>query len=270
MNNCDVFLYQIAYSNETLAAVEPGYLVMDNVRNDRPDWFGYWPIRNYLLKNELDENSFYGFFSPKFGLKTSLNYSQVRDFIKGVSGEVDVVLFSPQPDMGAFFLNVFEQAETFDSGFIEAFSCFLEFIDNPVALNKIVMDSSQIVFSNYFAAKPKFWREWLRVGELLFSICEGDDSDLKRKLCFPTSYKGAQRKVFIQERIASLLLSTHPEWRAQPYNPFGMAWSISRFRDFPVEAIISDALKIAFRNAGFPEYMRAFSVIRSRCFQSED
>ena len=43
-----VHLYQIAYSPATMAGVEPGYAVMDNLENLRPDWFEYWPIRQYL------------------------------------------------------------------------------------------------------------------------------------------------------------------------------------------------------------------------------
>jgi len=39
---------------------------------------------------------------------------------------------------------------------------------------------------------------------------------------------------------------------------------MTRFRQHPHEAIVSDALKTAYLKQGFPEYLRAFGEIRSR------
>ena len=61
---------------------DPGFDVLDNSANERPDWYEYWPIRKFLLNETLDENAFYGFLSPKFKLKTNLSAAEVRDFIK--------------------------------------------------------------------------------------------------------------------------------------------------------------------------------------------
>ncbi len=87
-------------------------------------------------------------------------------------------------------------------------------------------------------------------------------------LCQPTSYPGdAQRKVFLMERIASLLLCIEPAWRARSADSFTFAWSASRMREHPTQAIISDALKIAFREQPHPEYMNAFAHIRNSFIQ---
>lgn len=259
-----VHLFQIAYSAATLAAVEPGFEPLDNLANERPDWYEYWPIRRFLLTQALNEQAFYGFFSPKFRFKTQLGAADVRAFVRQHAPDIDVALFSPQPDMGAFFLNVFEQGETFDPGLVAAFEAFLAHIGRPVALNGLVMDSRQVVFSNYFVARPAFWRAWLALNEQLFGVCEGGPEALRGPLVQPTSYQGAQRKVFLQERVASLLLAIEPQWRAKAANPFTMGWSMSRFREHPEEAFISDALKTAFRTQGFPEYLRAFASLRQR------
>ena len=48
------------------------------------------------------------------------------------------------------------------------------------------------------------------------------------------------------------------------HNPFGMGWSTSRFREHPTEAYISDALKIAWRDQRYPQYLQAFATIRER------
>jgi hypothetical protein len=272
----DVHLYQIAYSDATRAALEPGYGLLDNLDNQRPDWYEYWPIRRHLLaafaQGTLDDKAFYGFFSPKFGSKTSLTHEQVKAFVQQAAQHpaqpADVVLFSPQPDMGAFFLNVFEQGEAFDPGLIAAYEGFLQHIGRPVPLAGLVMDSRQVVFSNYFVARPAFWREWLMLNEAMFAICEGADGALKAALCHATSYTGpngtAQRKVFLMERAASLLLATQPCWRSTAHNPFGMGWSMSRFREHPTDAFISDALKMAYRDQRYPQYLQAFVAVRER------
>ena len=258
-------LFQIVYSAETAAELEPGYQVLDNTENARPDWYEYWPIREFLLKRRLDDSAFYGFFSTKFRAKTNLSYADVVDTVSERAAMADVMLFSPQPDMGALFLNIFEQAEVFDPGLLDAYASFLDHIGRPTSLAELKMDCRHVVFSNYFVARPAFWREWLAINEAMFAVCEGPDSALKGALCRPTTYPGAaQRKVFLQERVASLLLATQPRWRSAAHNPFRMAWSMSSLRDHPHEAFISDALKLAFSHHGFPEYMDAFVRIRDR------
>lgn len=262
MSTVEVHLHQIAYSAQTLASIEPGYTLIDNLQNERPDWFEYWPIRRFLKMQALDESAFYGFFSPKFRSKTGLAHHDVQRIVQAFAPQADVVLFSPQPDMGAFFLNVFEQAETFDQGLMEGFEAFLQSIGRPVQLRSLVMDSRQVVFSNYFVARPVFWRTWLALCESFFDVCEGPATALRDALIRPTSYAGAQRKVFLMERMASLLLATEPAWRSCAANPFPFAWSASRLSEHPIEAAMSDALKIAYREQPFPEYLRAFSHIR--------
>jgi hypothetical protein len=261
----NVNLYHIAYSAETLQQIGVGYKILDNLKNERHDWREYWPIRRFLLEENLDENSFYGFFSPRFQEKTGLNHAQVTAFVQEVSHKADIVLFSPQADMGAFFLNVFEQEDVFEPGFIAASEAFLAVIGINIHLAGLVMDSRQIVFSNYFVARPKFWREWLSWNEKLFAICEGEESTVRASLVSETPYPGAvQRKVFLMERMASLLLTLHPSWRVHAYNTFNCAWSSTGLNQFKLEAVLSDALKIAMKEQGFQDYHQAFAKLREK------
>lgn len=274
-----VHLHLIAYNAATRDAIaaQPGWLLLDNQDNLRPDWFELWPLRRWFAEQAqagtLDEAAFYGFFSPKFPAKTQLSHDDVQAFVRQqAAAGADVVLFSPQPDMGAFFLNVFEQGETFDAGLIEAYEGLLAHIGRATPLRSLVMDSRQVVFSNYFVARPAFWREWLQLNEALFQVCEGLDASapagLREALCRPTSYHGpagpAERKVFLQERVASLLLATQPQWKSVAYNPYGFGWSVSRLREHPTEAYISDALKMAWRDQRYPQYLQAFMTVRER------
>jgi hypothetical protein len=127
------------------------------------------------------------------------------------------------------------------------------------------MDSRQIVFSNYFVAKPPFWREWFVWAESLFAAAEDASHPLHELLCQNTSYsENSPRKVFLLERLASLLLFLRPQYRVAVANPFQFGWSMSKLRERPQDAYINDALKIAYRELGFPEYMDAFRKIRAR------
>lgn len=272
----DIHLHLIAYDEASRRLCEPGYTVLDNLANERPDWREYWPMRRFLLNERLDEQAWYGFFSPKFASKTGLDHAQTVQFIALAAPRADVVCFSPQFDMGAFFLNVFEQADTFDPGFLDASRRWLAEAGWSVDLSRLVMDARHVVFSNFFVARPAFWREWLHWNEHLFAVCEGPDSVLKAALVAPTLYDGylhpnaVQRKVFLMERIASLLLATQPQWRTAPANPTRFVWSDSRLSRFPAEALVCDALKAAHRDRGWSEFLGAFGSMRKRFLESPE
>ena len=259
-------IYQIGYDKDTIQkARESGFLLLDNTANERPDWYEYWPIRNFLLTHTLPPDTWLGFFSPKFTQKTTLKQADVTSAIQTFceKGSPDVILFSPQADMGAFFLNVFEQAENFDPGFIDAMQQVFSELGLKIPLRSIIMDSRKIVFSNYFVAKSDFWKEWFAVTEAIFAIAENPTHPLSSLLNQSTSYKSeAQRKAFTVERIASLLLTLQPKWKTAAANSFNFAWSVSKLRNYPNEAFMSDALKIAFRETAHPQYIEAFDKLR--------
>jgi hypothetical protein len=266
----DVHLFQIFYSEATRAECGPGFALLDNSANPRPDWYEYLPMRKYFLHQALDEEAFYGIFSPAFTRKTRLGAAEVRNFVTEQAAQTDVFLFSPQPDMGAFFLNVFEQGATFDPPIVEVTERFLAAAGRRTPpLAQLVMDSRQVVFSNYFVARPAFWREWLALTEALYTLCEGPASPLQAELCAPTTYRqsGAPRKVFILERLASWLLTTQPRWRTRSVNPFERNWSLSRLAQHPHEAVLSDALKMAYREQSHPQFLAAFGQLRERLYQ---
>ncbi len=240
--------YTIAYTPQLFESVEAPFLPLDHTANERSDWQEYWPIRKFLLNNELDENCLYGFLSPRFTDKTGLDGVSLMQFLSKEGVGKDVVTISPQPDMGAMFLNVFAQNELFDPGFCETADAFFSTIGLNVKPQTCVMDSTHIVFSNYFFAKPAFWRRWLEVNERIFYLCE-EQPEFAHKigLLQKTNYRdGVQRKVFLMERIASSLLFCEPHWQVGAYNTFLCAYSASRLNEFPSECQTADALKIAW------------------------
>lgn len=259
-------LYQIFYSDETRQGLDPGFIPLDNSANAKPDWREYWPIRNYLLNTPLIEGDYYGFFSPMFKEKTRLDAAQTHAFILEPGPEPEVVIFSPMWDMSAFFLNVFEQSNACHPGMYGVASDFFQRIRPGVRLGEIMTDSRNTVFCNYFAAKPPFWRAWLKIGEELFTLAETGDDDLAARLNSVAYYHdtGLQRKVFIMERIATFILATEPAWKTKAFSPFRLSSSPNPIGQFHLEAVLNDALKIAYGTQPFPEYRDAFLFVRRK------
>jgi len=120
------------------------------------------------------------------------------------------------------------------------------------------------VFCNFFVAKPSFWQTWMQKCELIFRIAEEGATDLAGRLNAPTSHdgNGVPTKVFVLERMASLILSTEKHWKVKSCNPLSLPWSNAAISKFKVEMAFLDALKIAHANQGHPQYLEAFHELR--------
>lgn len=253
-------IYQVLNYYTAREELDPGFSVLDNSSNERPDWYEYWPMRRFLLQEPLDENAFYGFLSPKFRVKTNLSSAQVREFIDR-SPDCDVFLFSPSIHNSAYFWNVFEHGESEHPGLADVAARFLARVDPATRLDALVSDSRNTVHSNYFVAKPRFWRAWLGVNEQLFAIAETPGDRLGEDLRAPTSYRGAanvQMKIFVMERIATWLLSRDASFRPHARDPFAAR---SRIYKLPV-AVVCDALKIAYATQGREQYKDVFRMVQ--------
>src|SRR6202021_141107 len=185
-----VQIYQILNHYTPREELEPGFEVLDNSGNERPDWFEYWPIRRFLLEEALDENAFYGFLSPKFKLKTSLSFDVVREFILAADAATDGRLLSPSIHNSAYYLKVFEHGDTEPPGLKNGAVRLFERLGLPGDLDSLVSDSRNTVHSNYFIAKPRFWRAWLAINEQMFAIAETPGDPLGEALRAPTPYRG--------------------------------------------------------------------------------
>src|SRR5882757_1259780 len=256
-----VHTYQILNHYTSREELDPGFGVLDNSGNERPDWYEYWPIRKFLLNEKLDEGAFYGFLSPKFKLKTNLRAAQVRDFNQASGPATEVALFSPSIHNSAFFLNVFEHGNAEHPGLLKAAKDFFARINHPQPLEDLVSDSRNTVHSNYFIAKPRFWRAWLAITEQLFAIAEIPQDPLGIQLRTPTQYRGSrnvQMKIFLMERVATWILVTDRGFAARARDPFVAR---SRIYKLPL-AIICDALKIAYSTQGRRQYKDVFLMLR--------
>jgi hypothetical protein len=114
-------------------------------------------------------------------------------------------------------------------------------------------------------ARGAFWNDWLAICERIFALAETGEGEEAQFLRTRSTYpKGVQMKVFVVERIASLMLSLDRRWITRSGNLFKYAWSASRLNEHPDKAILSDALKIAYNENGHPEYMDMYAILRKQ------
>ena len=261
-------IYQIFYNERTQQANDPGFLPLDNLSNERPDWSEYWPIRRFFTGRTLSPDTYYGFLSPKFHQKTGLSAQDVRAFLADCTD--DAVLFSPFFDQSAFAINIFEQANISHRNIDAILSTAFSELNPNIRLSSLVTHSKNTVFCNYFVAKPAFWKVWLGCCEKIFQLCEQGDSALSRQLNTLVKHGSGMSpaKVFVIERVASFMLALDGGWRVKAYNPMRLPMAasskVARFKD---ELCRLDALKIAFCESGYPEYIQAFNEIRAEVLE---
>jgi hypothetical protein len=256
-----ICIYQILNHYTTTDALDPGFLVLDNSANERPDWYEYWPIRKYLLNEPLDESAFYGFLSPKFQHKTNLSAAAVHEFVRRETNATDVVLLSPSIHLTAYHLNVFEYGDAVHPGLLQIATKFFAHIGQPGDLHELVTDSRNEVHSNYMIAKPRFWKAWLNITEQLFALAESPTDPFAAELRKPTTYRGeatVPMKIFLMERIATWIIARDPGLVARVREPFAAR---SRIYKLP-GAVVCDALKIAYVSHGRrKEYRDLFNLV---------
>lgn len=261
-------IFQIYYSEDTKNIIDPAFIPLDNMKNERPDWREYWPIRNYLLTHELEDDVMYGFFSPKFKEKTGIEGRTAVEFIENLNPEFDVVNFSPFYAQAVFFQNVLEQAySVHKSGFDNLLKSFSE-VFTGASIGSIVNTSIDTIYCNYFVAKKDFWIKWLSVCEEVYELAEDGESSHYQSLNEGVKYGLGTLpfKIFFIERIATLILSSSPYYVSRFKRSdtdecayFGTKFLPEQHHD---RLMIIDACKMAFLKTGNIGYMRMFSDIR--------
>jgi hypothetical protein len=264
-------VFQIYYDSTTQAQVDPLFIPLENTGNPRPDWREYWPIRNYFLEHGINKDELYGFFSPNFRNKTGLSGQAVYDFIAAHPGQ-DVYTFSPFIQEAACYLNTFEQGNRHHPGLLAVADRFLKNIEVQVDFESFVMDFTSSIYCNYFVAKPAFWEKWFSLTERLFDLAENHNDDLADQLNSATRYsKGpVDMKVFIMERICSLILALDREQSVANYDIAKMPWSHPLYFPYREELFTANALKLAYAHTNQIVYLRQFYELRRRILNKCD
>ena len=201
----NINIYQIFYDVRTRAALDPGFIPLDNSDPKVKGWFEFWPTLNFLNNQKLNESDWYGFLSPKFESKIGISSREVMELIEQNSSRADVLLLSPEWDQISYFKNVFEQGEMCHPGLRALSQKFLDSIGLGINLDEVVMDASNSVFSNYVIAKKGYWDKWREYAQLFFDfVTLNAEYDKELDGIFYNNYP---MKAFIQERLASVVLA---------------------------------------------------------------
>lgn len=261
-------IFQIYYNELTKKSNDKGFIQLDNSSNNRKDWSEYWPIRNYLLNNTLEDDMYYGFFSPKFYEKTGLSSEQVNNILS--NSNEDIVSFSPFFDQSAFFLNIFYQGAANHPSIFECFEKVIKFLDGNQDINQLVMTSKDTIFCNYFAAKKNVWIEWFNLCERIYEVSENNNTDLGNLLNSDVihSQENYPAKVFVIERIISLLLIINKNITSKAFSPLNLPLTSAQIANFKDILIILDSLKISFQETNSPEYIEIYLDMREKLLKS--
>lgn len=255
----------MAYSAETRASRPEHFELLDNTLNPRPDWREFWPMRQYLLTHHLEGDAFYGFFSPRFGEKTGLQHADMRAFVDQHGAGHDVLGFSPFWDLNALFVNPFEQGELFHTGLLAATQAFCAHAGLDVDVSQLVMHGDNTILCNYFVARRAVWIAWLELAEKLHDAAETPGTELYDLLNAPTHYagQGLTIKVFVQERLISLLLASRA-FKARSWDMFTLSPSATPLNQYRDQAVQANALKALYAQTGHPVYLQGFKSLRAQ------
>lgn len=261
---------QIFFDKKSREILDPGFVPLDNTENLRPDWYEFWVIRNYLHTNKLDENAWYGFLSPSFADKTGLSSQDLYGFLNRIDGHADVAILTHGWDQIAYFLNLFEQGEYWHPGLIEIAEIFFKDAGINLDVKSYIAHSQNSVFSNYFVAKPIFWRRWIEIADKLFECAENPSNKLFNRLRGSCSYvssgRGTEMKVFIQERIApALLASENFRVIAAELSPQLPVFNVLFNEDVRTRRllIVCDTMKLEYCSSKDDTYLDVYKKIRS-------
>jgi len=263
-----VHIHHIAYSPQTLASAPAAFTVLDNTDNSRPDWYEYWPIRRHLLARPLIGDHYYGFLSPKFEAKTGHSADRFIDAVTRQSPRSDVIFCSPQPEVGALFQNVYYGSEATNPGSLDLYAAILDAPPWRLDIRSLVNDERDTIYSNYFVARPAFWRAWFEITEAIFAIAEDPAHPLSAALNARTGYGGGvMRKVFLIEGLASALVARRG-FRAVSIPIRRYAGNLNIFSAFREDAAACNVLKGAYKDAGDDRYLQRFNERASRTIET--
>ena len=222
------------------------------------------------MSHDLEDGVFYGFFSPRFTYKTGLDHQKISEFARLHGHDNDVLIFSPFWDLNSLFLNPFEQGEFFHPGLMACTQLLLDSLGQATPQNRVadwVMHGDNTIFCNYFIAKKSFWLRWLEMGEHLFKSAESTGTPLSLMLNSSTFYGQdlLPQKIFVHERMANILIA-NGHFKSKSWGVFDFSSSITPLNQYRSEAIMANALKLAWSETQDNNYLHQFEKIKNEVF----
>lgn len=205
MSGFKLKLYSIFYDEETSKSIPSGMIPLKNT--DGPAWlFEAHPIYHYFTQNQVNDDEWIGFFSPKFKSKTDLSAADITKMFDEKCDNFDVCLFTSHFDQAAISLNIWLQGDALHPGLMPISQKLAKLSGYEIDLKTKINSLNETVFSHYLIANGKFWREWYRVVSIYFRMMKLDPELFK--MVTPHQGKLIPIHPFVIERVPTLLLNS--------------------------------------------------------------
>ncbi|MEQ1828582.1 MAG: hypothetical protein ABL921_21655, partial [Pirellula sp.] len=214
----------------------------------------------------------YGFLSPRFEAKTGITAQELRFAISNSAANCEAILCPVGWDQLAYFANPFEQGEMWHGGLMDLTQQFLQHLTIPLDLRSLVTYSKTSVFSNYVIAKPRYWRAWLGLADAFFDYVERGASAeaIRQTTNYGSVLHQTPMKVFIQERLASLVLSqggfgAEVVRCQEPWPVYDRLFVSHTLDGTPVHQVLQtcDWLKMRYVHTGDDTYLQTYRKARA-------
>jgi len=204
VNDDNFFIHTIFYDKQTRQLVPAEHIPLDNSCGNK---FTYEaePIYEALSKNKFPENAWISFLSPRLYEKTKLKYRDLKDATSLLSNDTDIFLFSSHYDQATYWINPWIQGEAHHPGLMKLSKDLAMNADYDLNLETFISTLKTTVYSHYFLAKPRFWREWQRVVRIYMEMVNSSKTLMK----LGTFHRGEISSIhaFVIERIPSMILA---------------------------------------------------------------
>ena len=204
MNQDNLFFHSIFYDTQTRASIPAEHIPIDNTNGSQYS-YEIEPIYKTLAENNFPENAWVGFFSPRLYEKTKLRYRDLKDATSLLSNDTEIFLFSSHYELVSLSINPWVQGEACHPGLLKISMDLAKKAGYSVNLETFVSTAKISVFSNYFLAKPRFWREWQRLVRIYWEMINSS-RELKHMGTLHRE-KITSIHAFVVERIPSMILA---------------------------------------------------------------
>ena len=263
-------LFQIFYDDDSYSLLQEGFIPLDNRNNQYLDWFEFSAIKTHLQTLiDADKDEYIGFFSPKFFHKTGHTAEDIFDFCKKT--DADIISYSSKIEWGSLFLNSIDQGEYSHKGFkdiaLKVYSSIGLAIDES---KPMVEDHSEIIFSNFWLAKPKVWQIWLTYANKIFEL-EKINPELDQAINKTTTYRNKNDiykiKIFIMERLINVIISDQKLNSVSGINfekYFSAPINKNRFNNQQIiNFLVMDSLKTSYIKSKKDNFLNIYFSIRN-------
>jgi hypothetical protein len=261
-------IFQIFNDEAGRSQLDPGFAVLDNTANLKPEWRDYGAVRDFFQSHTVNDEELYGFLSSDFGQRTALNAAAVQGFIEDNPGH-EAYTFSPSTEEGACYLNVFEHGNRLYPGLIEAAEAYLRALELDVDLRTLTTDFRASVPGYYIVAKPSFWKTWFALTEKLFDLFEGEPSEFRKQLgALAARADGTSFRTLLVERIAALVLALCPDIDVCAFEAASLPAPHPGYRAHREQIGFLNDLKETYRKTGDPSCLTNFYALRGAVLQA--